>query len=131
MTNARSRILVVEDSAIVRLSVAGYLESQGFTVTQAENGRVAIRALDQGNFDLIVTDVLMPEMDGIELIKAVRSSHPDAKILAMSGGTPALPAGFVLKMIQMFQADAVLYKPFLNEELGTVVARLLDESLTN
>lgn len=131
MTNARSRILVVEDSAIVRLSVVGYLESQGFTVTQAENGRVAVRALDRGSFDLIVTDVLMPEMDGIELIKAVRSSHPDAKILAMSGGTPTLPAGFVLKMIQMFQADAVLYKPFLNEELGTVVARLLDESLPN
>lgn len=127
----RPSILVVEDSPAVRLSVIAYLENKGFAVTEAENGRVAVNALDRNRFDLIITDVLMPEMDGIELIKAVRVSQPEAKILAMSGGTPSLPAGFVLKMIQMFNADAVLYKPFLNEELGAAVARLLKRPLLN
>lgn len=131
MASSQPSILVVEDSSVVRLAVVAYLEEQGFAVTEAENGRVAVRALDRHSFDLIVTDVLMPEMDGIELIKAVRAGQPDAKILAMSGGTPLLPAGFVLKMIQMFNADAVLYKPFLNEELGAAVGRLLDRPLLN
>jgi len=130
-SNLGSSILVVEDSPAIRLSVVAYLEAQGFAVTEAENGRAAIRALDRQGVDLIVTDVLMPEMDGIELIKAVRASRPDVKILAMSGGAPSLPAGFILKMTQMFNADAVLYKPFRNEELGAAVARLLDETPTN
>ncbi len=99
MTRGRARILVVEDLPPIRLSIADYLEAQGFAVTEAENGKVALRALDRCDFDLIITDVLMPEMDGIELIKTVRTSLPDVKILAMSGGAPSLPAGFVLKMI--------------------------------
>lgn len=127
----RPNVLVVEDSPAVRLSVAGYLEGHGFAVTEAENGRVAIRALDDRSFDLIVTDVLMPELDGIELIKAARTAQPDVKILAMSGGSPHMPAGYLLKMTRMFNADAIIYKPFLNEELGAAVARLLEQPLSN
>jgi CheY-like chemotaxis protein len=127
----RPNILVVEDSPAVRLSVAGYLEGRGFEVTEAENGRAAIRALDRRSFDLIVTDVLMPEVDGIELIKAARNAQPDVKILAMSGGAPNMPAGYLLKMTRMFNADETIYKPFLNEELGAAVARLLDQPLPN
>ncbi|MBP2230383.1 CheY-like chemotaxis protein [Azospirillum agricola] len=125
MAARRPSILVVEDTAAIRLSVVAFLESRGFSVTEAENGRGAVRALDRRGFDLIVTDVLMPEMDGIELIKAVRASRPEAKILAMSGGAPGLPAGFLLKMTEMFAADAILYKPFRNEELEAAVERLL------
>lgn len=123
------KILVVEDSPAVRLSVVAYLESLGLEVIEAENGRLALNELQKGPFDLVVTDVLMPEVDGVELIKAIRAEYPGVKVLAMSGGAPNLPAGYVLKMTEMFNADAVLYKPFLNEELRTAVGRLLGLSL--
>lgn len=128
MPKPRPAILLVEDTVVIRLAAAAWLESLGYAVTEAENGRAAIRALGRGGFDLIVTDVLMPEMDGIELIKAARAAQPGIPILAMSGGAPGLPAGFLLKMTEMFQADAVLYKPFRNEELAVAVARLLGET---
>ncbi|CAO3422664.1 response regulator [Azospirillum doebereinerae] len=128
MPTRQRTILLVEDTPVIRMALSGYLESQGFAVIEAENGRAAVRALDRHSVDLIVTDVLMPEMDGIELIKAVRTDRPDVKILAMSGGAPGLPAGFLLKMTQMFQADAVLYKPFRNEELAAAVSVLLSEA---
>lgn len=120
-----AKILVVEDSPAVRLSVVAYLESIGLEIVEAENGRLALEALAKQSFDLVITDVLMPEVDGVELIKAIRSSHEGTKVLAMSGGAPNLPAGYVLKMTEMFNADAVLYKPFLNKELGAALGRLL------
>lgn len=123
-----AKVLVVEDSAAVRLAVTEVIEQAGHTVTSAENGRVAIEILENESFDLIVTDVLMPEADGLEVIKATRARHPTTQVLAMSGGAPNLPAGYALKMAEMFAADAVLFKPFLNEELRKAVARLLAET---
>lgn len=121
-----ANILVVEDSPAVRMGIVEVLESLGHTVTETENGRLAVEQMASASFDLIVTDVLMPEMDGIEVIKAVRRAQPDTKILAISGGAPNLPAGYALKLTEMFSANAVLYKPFTNDELRTAVADLLE-----
>ncbi|MBP2313818.1 response regulator [Azospirillum soli] len=121
-----AKVLVVEDAPAVRLSVVDVLEALGLEVVEAENGRIAIAELEKSTFDLVVTDVLMPEVDGVEVIKAVRSRYPGTSVVAMSGGAPNLPAGYVLKMTEMFNADAVLYKPFMNDELRGVVARLLE-----
>ncbi len=126
-----AKVLVVEDSAAVRLAVTEVIEQAGHTVSSAENGRVAIDLLRGETFDLIVTDVLMPEADGLEVIKEARARHPSTQVLAMSGGAPNLPAGYALKMAEMFAADAVLFKPFLNEELKKAVARLLAENAGN
>lgn len=125
-----AKVLVVEDAPAVRLSVVDVLEGLGHEVTEAENGRVAIELLERESFDLVVTDVLMPEVDGVEVIKTLRTRYPGVKVLAMSGGAPNLPAGYVLKMTEMFNADAVLYKPFLNEELRGAVQRLLDAAVS-
>ena len=118
-------ILVVEDSPAVRMAIVEVLEDLGHAVTETENGRVAVEQLGARSFDLVVTDVLMPEVDGIEVIKAVRRSHPETKILAISGGAPNLPAGYALKLTEMFSADAVLYKPFMNDELRKSVGALV------
>lgn len=120
-----ARILVVEDTAPVRLVIATVLEDMGHAVETAENGLVAQERMKERVYDLIVTDVLMPEADGIEVIKAARRLTPPPRVLAVSGGAPNLPAGYVLKMTEMFSADAVLYKPFLNEELEGAVTTLL------
>lgn len=120
-----ARILVVEDTAPVRLVVATVLEDMGHAVDTAENGLIALDRMKEGSYDLIVTDVLMPEVDGIGVIKAARRLTPAPRVLAISGGAPNLPAGYALKMTEMFSADAVLYKPFLNEELERAVTGLL------
>lgn len=118
-------ILVVEDSPAVRMAIVEVLESLGHAVTETENGRLAVEQIGRAAFDLVVTDVLMPEMDGIEVIKAVRRTHPETRILAISGGAPNLPAGYALKLTEMFSADAVLYKPFMNDELRKAVGALV------
>lgn len=120
-----ANILVVEDSPAVRLAIVEVLEELGHAVTETENGRIAIEHLAGTVFDLVVTDVLMPEVDGIEVIKAVRRTRPETKILAISGGAPNLPAGYALKLTEMFSADAVLYKPFMNDELRKSVGDLV------
>lgn len=120
-----ANILVVEDSPAVRLAIVEVLEDLGHTVTETENGRLAIERLNSTSFDLVITDVLMPEMDGIEVIKAVRRTRPETRILAISGGAPNLPAGYALKLTEMFSADAVLYKPFMNDELRKSVGELV------
>ena len=120
-----ANILVVEDSPAVRMAIVEVLESLGHTVTETENGRLAVEQVAGKSFDLVVTDVLMPEVDGIEVIKAVRRAKPNTKILAISGGAPNLPAGYALKLTEMFSADAVLYKPFMNDELRRTVGELV------
>ncbi len=120
-----ANILVVEDSPAVRMAIVEVLEDLGHAVTETENGRIAVEHLGATAFDLVVTDVLMPEVDGIEVIKAVRRTHPQTKILAISGGAPNLPAGYALKLTEMFSADAVLYKPFMNDELRKSVGDLV------
>jgi len=120
-----ANILVVEDSPAVRMAIVEVLEDLGHAVTETENGRIALDHLGTTAFDLVVTDVLMPEVDGIEVIKAVRRTRPETKILAISGGAPNLPAGYALKLTEMFSADAVLYKPFMNDELRKSVSDLV------
>ncbi|HYD32801.1 MAG TPA: response regulator [Azospirillaceae bacterium] len=119
-----AKILVVEDAPAVRLVVVEVLTDAGHAVFEAQDGREALGVLEKQAFDLVITDILMPEVDGIEVIKAIRQHYPNTKILAISGGAPHLPAGFALKLSQMFTADAVLYKPFLNDELNASVTAL-------
>lgn len=120
-----ARVLIVEDSAAVRMALVEVVASLGHEVSDAADGRDAIARLQTELFDLVITDVLMPEADGVEVIKALRALDRDTRVLAVSGGAPNLPAGFALRMTEMFSADAVLYKPFLNDELEAVIDRLL------
>jgi CheY-like chemotaxis protein len=120
-----ARILVVDDVEAIRQAMAIVLEKEGHEVVQAADGLDGIRRLREAPVDLLVTDVLMPGADGIEVIKAVRQHAPQLKVIAMSGGGNQLPAGFSLKMAQAFGAKAVLYKPFENAELVEAVRSVL------
>jgi CheY-like chemotaxis protein len=120
-----ARVLVVDDVEAIRQAMAIVLENEGHEVVQASDGLDGIRRLREGSIDLLITDVLMPGADGIEVIKAVRQHAPTLKVIAMSGGGNQLPAGFSLKMAQAFGAKAVLYKPFENAELVEMVRSVL------
>lgn len=119
-------VLVVDDNPMVRTVLAEVVAGMGHRVTEAADGRAAIVHLGSTVFDLVITDVVMPEADGLEVIKALRRGGGRTPVIAISGGTPSLPAGYALKMTEMFDADAVLFKPFGNEELEAAVTRLLD-----
>lgn len=106
-----ARILVIDDDAGVRRVVARLLEMEGHTVVQAENGKVALEQYAHEPTDLVISDIYMPEMDGIELLTRLRESFPDARLVAMSGGG-AIAAHHMLKAAEALGAVGVVEKPF-------------------
>jgi CheY-like chemotaxis protein len=86
-----TRILIIDDEAAVRDSLRGYLERVGYEVLEAPNGRVGLRLHKEKPVDLIITDIFMPDGDGIEVIRAVRRTAPQLKVITVSGGEPPGP----------------------------------------
>ncbi|MCB9946827.1 MAG: response regulator [Rhodospirillaceae bacterium] len=120
-------VLVIDDVEHVRLLLRSLLETDGHTVTEAGTGGEALARMRETQFDLIVTDVIMPDIDGIAVIKEARDVCPSARIIAISGGSADLSANLSLKMGEMFGADAVLFKPFDNKDFLQSVNRLLSQ----
>ena len=114
-------ILVVDDHPIMREVICQILEDAGHDVRSAGEGREAIRTLSAARFDLLVTDIVMPEMDGIELIGEVRRRYPEMRIIAMSGGSERFPMKDGLAIAQRIGAGATLNKPFGADQLLNAV----------
>ncbi len=112
-----ANILLVEDIDIVRLALSTLLKDSGHRVTEACDGNAAMKAIQDVRFDIVVTDVFMPGMDGIELIRQLRDSHPDVKIVAISGGGANQRVNFAIDMASKLGADMALQKPVDNEIL--------------
>ena len=117
-------ILVAEDDDLMRRVLRSTLEKAGYRVVTAADGGEAEVALARGEFALIITDLIMPGKDGIEMIEELRKTHPRLPILAISGGG-RMPRDDYLKVAQLLGAHAVLGKPFSSEQLLTVVSGLL------
>lgn len=103
-------ILVVDDNELFRTEVVGFLKRRGFTVSEAKTGDHGLRLARRSAPDIIITDLVMPDMDGIEEIKQLRAELPKTKIFAMSGG--ARRRNFdLLKLAGKIGADALFEKP--------------------
>lgn len=102
------------------------LQQAGHRVAEAGDGVAALRYLQKNSVEVVVTDVVMPDLDGLELIMKVRKDHPGLKILAVSGAGREGP-GLYLNLAERFGADAVLLKPFAPERLIAEVGRLAAE----
>src|ERR671926_350788 len=87
------RILVVDDEQTVRDALAALLRQEGYRVVPAESGHTAVEAIEAFTFDLIIVDIFMPGMNGLETIKVFRANAPNVPIIAMSGY--ASGSGFV------------------------------------
>lgn len=105
------RVLLIDDEQMVRKLVRKMLERSGHEVTEAENGRLGLQQLKTGAFDLVITDIIMPEMEGVETLMTVREQHPGVKVIAMSGGGRTGNIDF-LSAAQKLGAAAILHKPF-------------------
>ena len=120
-------ILVIEDQSELRGLVTGTLEQAGYRVVMAMTGRDANKAFAEARIDLVLTDLLMPDRAGIEVIRDLRESRPDVPIVAMSGGG-RMPAAFYLKLARSLGAKAILEKPFSNQQLLLTIALALPEA---
>jgi DNA-binding NtrC family response regulator len=105
-----ARVLVVDDDGAVAALMQRILEREGHTVHTAEDGQAALRHLDGASADLMVTDILMPNMEGLALIQRCQSLYPSMKIIALSGLREHMPVDY-LAMAQNFGAHRVLEKP--------------------
>ncbi len=103
------------------------LEEEGYAVFDAENGRAGIDIYRQSPTDLIITDIVMPEYEGMETILALKREFPEARIIAMSGRQQTGPASF-LGMAEKLGAGHTLTKPFRRAELLSAVRDSLDEN---
>jgi CheY-like chemotaxis protein len=119
-----TRVLIIDDEDAVRDAVRQILERAGYEVTEAADGRKGMVQLRQQPVDLVITDILMPEQEGIETIRVLRKEFPQIKILAISGGGRA---GMfeVLPDAQLFGAHHTLAKPFERKDLLDAVTALV------
>lgn len=103
-------VLIIDDEAPVRKTLRMILEKSGFKVREASNGRLGVESFQGNAADLVITDIIMPEQEGIETIMAIRTINADTPIIAMSGGGRVGNMNF-LEMAQDMGANAVLPKP--------------------
>ncbi len=119
-----SKILIVEDNELMRESLVIGLESAGYSVSQAVDGRSALRMIAQHSPAVVITDVLMPECDGLEVLQSLRGRNARPKIIAISGGG-ILKGETCLSLAHAFGADAVLAKPFHSWQLVATIEGLI------
>jgi DNA-binding NtrC family response regulator len=119
--------MVVEDDNSVRELLREILKRAGHEVMAAGNGKEALALYKKTPADLIITNILMPEKEGLETIQELRRENPDIKIIAISGGGQIGPADY-LEVARRFGAMRTFSKPFDRKELLKAVDELLEES---
>ena len=128
LTNSQmnKRILIIEDDHELAFSLREVLVEEGYEVDVANDGREGISLQGQNPYNLIITDIVMPEEDGLEVIMWVKASHPETRMIAISGGGYFDSRDYLL-MAKEFGASIVLCKPFETRTLKLGVNRLLSE----
>jgi DNA-binding response OmpR family regulator len=121
-----ARILVMDDDELLRGALRVALEAAGYEVMEAADGVAGLRLQREQGADLVLVDIFMPELDGLEVIRAVRAEIPQPKIVAMSGGGHTGQID-VLSAAAAFGASRTLVKPFQPRELLKAIRELLGE----
>jgi CheY-like chemotaxis protein len=119
------KILVIEDNPIVRSTVGRILQAGGYEVISANDGLQGVAAFRKEQPDVVVTDIIMPEQEGIETIRQILTDRPNAKIIAISGGGRIGNTDF-LQIARKAGATEVLPKPFDPDDLLQLVSNCLD-----
>lgn len=120
------RILLVEDEDDLRGMLRMFLEKMGYAVSEARNGQECVDTFKKEAIDLIISDLMMPEKEGLETIRELKRGNPHVKIIAISGGGRS-DARDNLKMAKLFGATVALSKPFAFHDLATAVKDLVGE----
>jgi len=121
-----ARILIIDDEPQIRSMLKLMLEREGYEVVEAPDGVEGIKVYRQNPADLIITDLIMPNKDGIGMIIDLKKEFPDVNIIAMSGGGLNKPDGY-LKGAKKLGAACTLTKPIDREEMLKAVKDILKE----
>lgn len=121
-----ARILVIDDKESIREALVKLLEREGHEIELAENGKIGLDKFQESPFDLVITDIVMPDKEGIETIKDLRSLSPDVKIIAISGGGRTGNYGFLSVALKV-GANSALPKPFKRAHFLHIVSDCLQE----
>jgi CheY-like chemotaxis protein len=110
-------VLVIDDDELISGMVARFLQASGYAVTCARGRSEILRTLTHRDFDLIITDVVMPELDGVEVVRLAREHQPNAVLIAMSGGGSYMSQQLCFQLTESQGVVAVLEKPLKLEHL--------------
>lgn len=119
-----TKILIIDDEEPIRKMLRILLEKNGYEVMDANNGNQGIELFKEHGPDIIITDLIMPEKEGLETIREIKKINPDMKIIAMSGGGVVDPDGY-LNMAKTFGAQYSFVKPVNNDELLLAIKEIV------
>jgi CheY-like chemotaxis protein len=120
-----AHVLVVDDDELVRSTIRASLARAGHDVIEARDGQEAVDILARGPVDVVVSDIIMPEIDGIGLLLQLRRQQPRLRVIVISGGGRTQNVDF-LRMATALGADLALAKPFTPEDLQRAVQSVLE-----
>ncbi len=121
------RILVVDDDDQLREMLRKMLEKAGYEVIEASDGKEALNLQEKSPSDLMITDIIMPEKEGIDTIMDFRMNYPQVRIIAMSGGGRIGPTEY-LDMAEKLGADKTFAKPFSSKAMLATIRDLLQQN---
>lgn len=116
-------ILIVDDDGLIRTLLRRILEEDGHQIREAENGEVGLSLHREAPADLVITDILMPERDGMEVTLALTQEFLDARVIAITGATGDQD---FLNVAKLFGARRVIGKPFTQDEIRRAIRYTLD-----
>ena len=125
-----AQILVVDDEATIRHVLRVTLETEGYDVVEADNGLAAIACVAKHKPDLVIMDIIMPIMEGIEAIFEIRQRYPDVRIVAISGGGQ-IHAKDILDSTEGLDIMGTMEKPFKPKEILKMVAEVLAQTASD
>jgi len=125
-TGAGIRILLADDDEVLRVVQSDFLRRFGYDVCVAEDGRAAMKYLAGQAVDLVITDMVMPGSDGVEVIRHIRKTYPQLKIIAISGGG-ATKRELLLDIARVLGVRRTLEKPFTMTALLKAVREVIEE----
>ena len=119
------QILIIDDEPQIRSMLKMMLERAGFNVIVASDGKEGMKIFEKKSVDLVITDLIMPEKEGIEVIQELRKNNSNLPIIAISGGGKNSPDTY-LNIAKLLGANAIFEKPVAKEKLIDAVNKALD-----
>ena len=121
-------VLVIEDNEALRETLCDNLKSKGYNLFGAKDGGKALKFIKEvGRPSIVITDIFMPEVDGLEIISYLRKNLPETKIIAISGGYRTLASANVLNVAKSLGVAAIFEKPFDFRAVNAKIKQLLED----
>jgi YesN/AraC family two-component response regulator len=114
------KILIIDDNMLMRKLIINLLKKENYQLEEAENGVEGLKKIIENQYDLIITDIVMPQMEGIEMIRHAKLNDSSLKILAISGGEP-----FYLFLAKKLGVEAIFTKPLDYEKFLNTIKDIL------